>query len=367
MILFLLGAAVITLFLHEWFDSFVILLTLLLNASLGFWQERKAEHDVKALRQLTVAEATVVRSGTAARIAARELVVGDLVRLGSGDKVPADLRLTDVHDLQINESMLTGEVLPVLKSTGPHPEDTDRSDRLNMAYSGTLVASGRASGTVVATALDTELGAIAQSIQVKTQKTPLQKLTDRLEKYIAVVVIAIAALISVVSVPLGTTASEAFRNAVALIVSALPEALPIVLTVTLGVGVSHMAKRNAVIRNLPSVETLGSTDVIGSDKTGTLTINRMTVERLWTPNGRELDVTQVPANGGGLSTTQRSSLRTGALSNEATHHKDAETGLVGDAVDVAMAAAGTPPAQCADRFPPADPVPPRKHPFEEVS
>ncbi|RSZ64199.1 HAD family hydrolase [Corynebacterium hylobatis] len=342
MILFLLAAAVITLFLHEWFDSFVILLTLLLNASLGFWQERKAEHDVKALRQLTVAEATVVRSGTAERIAARELVAGDLVRLESGDKVPADLRLTDVHDLQINESMLTGEVLPVLKSTGPHPEDTDLSDRLNMAYSGTLVASGRASGTVVATALDTELGAIAQSVQVKAQKTPLQKLTDRLEKYIAVVVIAVAALISVVSVPLGTTASEAFRNAVALIVSALPEALPIVFTVTLGVGVSRMAKHRAVIRNLPSVETLGSTDIIGSDKTGTLTINRMTVEKLWTPDGQELDVTRLPGDGSALSATQRRSLRTGALSNEAEPRAgtDQEFGLVGDAVDVAMAAAG---------------------------
>lgn len=342
MILFLLGAAVITMFLHEWFDSFVILLTLLLNASLGFWQEHKAEHDVKALKQFTVAEATVVRSGTAKRIPARELAVGDLVRLESGDKVPADIRLADVHDLQINESMLTGEVLPVLKSTGPHPEGTELSDRRNMAYSGTLVASGRATGTVVATARDTELGAIAESIQVKAQKTPLQKLTDRLEKYIAVIVISIAALISVASVPLGTTATDAFRNAVALIVSALPEALPIVFTVTLGVGVSRMAKHKAVIRNLPSVETLGSTDIICSDKTGTLTINRMTVEKLWTPDGAELDVTRAPGVGSGISATQRRSLRTGALSNEAEPREgaDSEFGLVGDAVDVAMAASG---------------------------
>ncbi|NLE96638.1 MAG: HAD-IC family P-type ATPase, partial [Propionibacterium sp.] len=340
MIIFLIVAATITGLLGEWFDTVVIVITLLLNASLGFWQERKSERDVRALRQLTVAEAQVVRDDTISVIPARELVPGDEVRLESGDKVPADLRLTDVVGLEVNESMLTGEVLPTTKRADAVAEDTTLGDRHSMAYSGTLVASGRATGVVVGTGTDTELGAIAQSVQEEGQKTPLQMLTDRLEKHIAVATVVIAGTISIASIVMGTPVSDAFRGLVALIVSALPEALPIVLTVALGVGVSRMAKHNAVIRSLPSVETLGSTDIIGSDKTGTLTINRMTVEHLWTPDGVELDVSSADGEPPALSAVQRRSLRTGALSNESLHDPDVEDELVGNAVDVAMAAAG---------------------------
>ncbi|WP_051266436.1 cation-translocating P-type ATPase [Gulosibacter molinativorax] len=339
MVLFLLIAAVITALQREWFDTAVIALTLLLNASIGFWQERKSDSDVRALQQLTLTEATVVRDGTAHRIPASGLVPGDTIRLESGDQVPADARLDEVNGLQIDESMLTGEALPTLKSADPLDEATVIGDRENMAFSGTLVVSGRASAIVVDTGTNTEIGEIAESVQGESGKTPLQHLTDRLEKFIAVAVVGMALLISVAAVFIGAPLSEAFRTMVALIVSALPEALPIVLTVALGVGVSRMAKHHAVVRRLPSVETLGSTTVIGSDKTGTLTINRMTVEQLWTPDGETLDVLAAADDGRDLDRGQIASLRTGSRTNESVHRPDHEVELLGDAVDVAMAAA----------------------------
>ncbi|SJM50256.1 Cation-transporting ATPase, E1-E2 family [Gulosibacter sp. 10] len=340
MILFLMAAGVITAIQREWFDTAVIFLTLLLNASIGFWQERKAESDVRALQQLSRTEATVVRAEGAARMDAAGIVPGDLVSLESGDKVPADLRLLDVNGLQVDESMLTGEVLPAGKTTAPLGEDSSIGDRTNMCFSGTLVVSGRATGLVVATGADTELGAIATLVQGDSEKTPLEQLTDRLERLIGGAVVGIAVLLFIASVLIGTAVSEAFRTTVALIVSAMPEALPIVLSVAMGVGVSRMAKRHAVVRRLHSVETLGSTTVIGSDKTGTLTINRMTVERCWTPDGRTADFTEPRA--AELTELQRRMLRTGALTNDAYPDPDAASeqpgdGLLGDAVDVAMA------------------------------
>jgi len=274
-------------------------------------------------------------------IPATDLVPGDTVRLESGDIVPADLRITASNGLRVDESMLTGEVLPTTKrpEVSDHgidlAEDAPLGDRVTVAYSGTLVVSGRATGLVVTTGRDTELGSIADLVQTDSGKTPLQILTGRLEKTIAVLLVVVGVAVFITNLILGTGLGDAFRSTVALIVSSMPEALPVVLSVAMGVGVSRMATRNAVVRHLPSVETPGSTTVIGSDKTGTLAVNRMTVETVWTPTG--LDGTP--------------SLRTGALTNDAAVHPDGDTligdaavhpdgdTLIGDAVDVAMASA----------------------------
>lgn len=328
MVIFLLLAGIVTLIQQEWFEGAVIFLVVVLNSSIGYWQARKAEKDVAALAELSTPEATVVRDGAVTGIPATDLVPGDTVRLESGDMVPADLRITASIGLRVDESMLTGEVLPTAKRSGVSDhgvelaEDAPLGDRVTMAYSGTLVVSGRATGLVVTTGRDTELGSIADLVQTDSGKTPLQILTDRLEKTIAVLLVVVGVAVFITNLILGTGLGDAFRSTVALIVSSMPEALPVVLSVAMGVGVSRMATRNAVVRHLPSVETLGSTTVIGSDKTGTLTVNRMTVETVWTPTG--LDETP--------------SLRTGALTNDATVHPDGDT-LIGDAVDVAMATA----------------------------
>ncbi|WP_313512163.1 cation-translocating P-type ATPase [Corynebacterium variabile] len=328
MVIFLLLAGIVTLIQQEWFEGAVIFLVVVLNSSIGYWQARKAEKDVAALAELSTPEATVVRDGAVTVVPATDLVPGDTVRLESGDMVPADLRITASIGLRVDESMLTGEVLPTAKRSGVSDhgvelaEDAPLGDRVTMAYSGTLVVSGRATGLVVTTGRDTELGSIADLVQTDSGKTPLQVLTDRLEKTIAVLLVVVGVAVFITNLILGTGLGDAFRSTVALIVSSMPEALPVVLSVAMGVGVSRMATRNAVVRHLPSVETLGSTTVIGSDKTGTLTVNRMTVETVWTPTG--LDETP--------------SLRTGALTNDATVHPDGDT-LIGDAVDVAMATA----------------------------
>lgn len=326
MVIFLLIAGIVTLIQREWFEGAVIFLVVVLNSTIGYWQARRAEQDVAALATLATPVATVVRDGVTVDIPAPDLVAGDTVRLESGDMVPADLRITSTNGLRVDESTLTGEVLPAAKKAladdaADHlAADAPVGDRVTMAYSGTLVVSGRATGIAVATGHDTELGAIASLVQEDAGKTPLQILTDRLERTIAVILVVVGVAVFGVNLILGTGLGDAFRSTVALIVSAMPEALPVVLSVAMGVGVSRMAGRNAVVRHLPSVETLGSTTVIGSDKTGTLTVNRMTVEQVWTPD-----------DGDGTAC-----LRDGALTNDAEEHP--ETGdLLGDAVDSAMA------------------------------
>ncbi len=332
MIAFLGVCAVITAIKAEWVDTIAIVLVLLLNAIVGFWQERKAESDVRALASMATTTARVLRDGQVRELDAAELVPGDVVRLESGDKVPADVRLLEVTGLRVDESMLTGEAMPVNKNTDAVPRNTAAVDQLGMAFSGTLVVAGRASGVVVATGSATQIGEINELVQGPVGKTPLQVLTSRLERYIAATVLGFAVLITLAGVVIGTPWSEMFRTGVALIVSAIPEALPIVLTVAMGHGVSQMAKRHAVVRRLPSVETLGSTTVIGSDKTGTLTQNRLTVEALWTHSGQAVVNDQQDA-------ALHQLLRAGALTNEARIAPDAQPGYMGDAVDIAMLSA----------------------------
>ncbi|MCC5629617.1 HAD-IC family P-type ATPase [Nostoc sphaeroides CHAB 2801] len=251
------------------------------NAIIGFIQESKAESAIAALAKAITTEATVIRDGQKLRIASGELVPGDIVLLTSGDKVPADLRLINVKNLQVDESALTGESLAVEKNTQIIKPDAALAERQNMAYAGGFVTFGQGTGVVVATGNTTETGRISQLMEQHTDiSTPLTRKFDKFSQNWLYMVLGLAALCFVVGLSFRGF-QEALEAAVALTVSAIPEGLPAVVTVTLAIGVSRMARRNAIIRKLPAVETLGSATVICSDKTGTLTENQMTVQAIY--------------------------------------------------------------------------------------
>lgn len=333
----LLVAAVVTLIQQHWVDSAAIFLVLSLNAALGFVQERKAESDVRALQSLSTPSCRVVRGGAEQVVPGRDVVPGDVVLLESGERVPADLRLFESNSLQLDESMLTGEPFAATKDTAPLPEGVGDADKSNVAFSGTFVGSGRGKGVVIATGAGTALGEINALVQGPPGKSPLQLLTHSLERRIGLIVLGALVFVFIAGLVLGNDVSTMFRTAVGLAVATIPESLPIVLTVALSLGVSRMAKRNAIVRTLPAVETLGSTNVIGSDKTGTLTENRLTVERIWTTAGF-LDVSAGSGKEGHTDPPLvRDVLRAGALTNEATLSAEEDLEYSGDAVDAAMA------------------------------
>jgi cation-transporting P-type ATPase F len=279
----LLVAGAVTSALQHWVDSSVIFGVVVLNAVIGFLQESRAEAALDALRSMVSTEAHVVRAGRSAAVPSEKLVPGDLVRLEAGDKVPADCRLLRHTELQVDESALTGESLPVSKDQDAVPGATPVSDRRNMLYSGTLVTHGAGSAVVVATGASTELGEIHRLVgTAETLATPLTRKLASFARLLTVAILALAAGTFAVGLARGQDAVSMFVAAVALAVAAIPEGLPAAVTITLAIGVSRMARRRAVIRRLPAVETLGSTTVICTDKTGTLTQNQMTVTRLWT-------------------------------------------------------------------------------------
>ena len=278
LIYILLGASVITAVLKDVTDALIIFLVVLINAIIGFIQEARAEKAIEALAQRMSAEATVVRAGQPQRVPATDLVPGDIVVLAAGDRVPADLRLLRTRDLQTDESALTGESLPVQKDAGQLPADAGIGDRRNMAYSSSLVTSGQGQGIVIATGDSTEIGRISQLIASAADlATPLTRKIAQFSNLLLYVILALAVLTMLVGALRGQTLVDVFLASVALAVGAIPEGLPAAVTVTLAIGVSRMARRHAIIRKLPAVETLGSTTVICSDKTGTLTQNQMTV------------------------------------------------------------------------------------------
>lgn len=278
LIYILLSAGLITLFLQEWVDAGVILAVVLVNAIVGFTQESKAMQAIKALSSTMSSKATVRRGGKKEEIDAAELVPGDIVFLQSGDKVPADLRLLSVKDLQVDESALTGESVPVQKTNEILAHDVILADRKNMAYSSALVTFGQGIGIVISTGDNTEVGRISRLISETDElQTPLTRKIAYFSHILLYVIIGLALLTFVVGLLRGESMIDMFMAAVALAVGAIPEGLPAAVTITLAIGVSRMAKRRAIIRKLPAVETLGSTTVICSDKTGTLTQNQMTV------------------------------------------------------------------------------------------
>lgn len=283
MVLVLLAATIISGFLQEWADAITIMIIVVVNALLGFIQEFRAEKSMEALKQLTAPEAKVVRNGQQKKIPAAELVPGDVVFLESGDKVPADLRLLEAINMEVEESALTGESLPVKKQVYKMAEERQVTlgDTKNMAYMGTVVTRGRARGVVVATGMATEMGHIAGMIQQVTEEiTPLQRRLAQLGKYLVAFCLLVCALVVVLGVWRGEPAYRMFMAGVSLAVAAIPEGLPAIVTIALAVGVQRMVRRNAIIRKLPAVETLGCATVICSDKTGTLTQNKMTVRRV---------------------------------------------------------------------------------------
>ncbi len=288
----LIVSAVITAILRHWVDTGVIAGVVLINAIIGFIQEGKAENALESIRKMLSLEATVTRNGQRMSIPSEELVPGDIVSLMSGDRVPADIRLIEENNLSVDESALTGESHPVAKNIRTVPIDTSLGDRHDMVYSGTLVTQGNATGVVVATGDATEFGRIGQMINdVKEITTPLLRKIAVFGRWLTVGILVVTVFTFLVGTVIQDhSIADMFLMCVALAVSAIPEGLPAVMTITLALGVQRMARLNAIVRRLPAVETLGSVTVICSDKTGTLTKNEMTVQTVVTPD-RTFEVT----------------------------------------------------------------------------
>lgn len=283
LIYILVVAGVVTLALGEYVDTGVILAVVALNAVIGYIQEFKAEESMKALKKMVQSKTTVIRSGKEKEVDTETLVPGDLVLLASGDRVPADLRLIKTIELRVDEAALTGESIPVEKThTAIKKENLTPGDQLNTAFMGTIVVNGRARGLVVESGQHTVLGQIAKDVrEVVAEKTPLQDRLERFAKLVGIIVIIFSIIVFLVGILRGEAISEMFMVAAATAVSAIPEGLPVAVTIAMAIGVARMARRHAIIRKLPAVETLGSTTVIGSDKTGTLTKNEMTVRLIF--------------------------------------------------------------------------------------
>ncbi|HUY87186.1 MAG TPA: cation-translocating P-type ATPase [Pirellulales bacterium] len=278
----LIAAALIAGALGEWIDAVAILMIVLLNGVLGFVQEEKAERTLEALHRLSPALAKVVRSGTRQTLPARELAPGDLIELEAGDNVPADARLIESFSLQAMEAALTGESTPVVKDAqAAVPAEAPLGDRANMVFSGAVITAGKGKAIVVATGMQTQLGQIAGMLRrYKPEPTPLQRRLEELGRVLIVVCLLLVGAVFAIRIVDGGQFIDVFLFSISLAVAAVPEGLPAVVTIALALGLQRMAKRNALVRKLPSVETLGSVTVICSDKTGTLTRNEMTVERV---------------------------------------------------------------------------------------
>ena len=359
------GAAVITALIGETTDAVVIAMIVVLDAVVGFVQEHRAERAMAALRRLTADEAVVRRDGRPTTVPVARVVPGDVVMLTAGDVVPADCRLVESAGLRVNEAALTGESEPAVKVVHPIADAPVPADRRNMAHRGTAVTYGRGAGVVVATGMDTELGRIAALLRShSSDSTPLQRRLARLGRGLAMGAALVSAAVFGAGVAAGEAVDEMFLTAVSVAVAAIPEGLPAVVTVALALGARRMAERNAIVRTLPAVETLGSITVICTDKTGTLTQNRMLVEKVWTAAGGEREVTgdgYAPfgeVSGGEADADLVRLARAAAACNDAVLHAPTAAGgewtITGDPTEGALAAfaakagADRPPARLAE-------------------
>ena len=334
MVIILLVAGIISGVLGEWSDTVIILIVVLLNAVIGVVQEDKAEKSLEALKSLSSPSAKVLRDGKKIEIKSEQLVPGDIMLLDAGDFVPADGVLIESASLQIEESALTGESVPVSKQTEiPEGEDLPLGDRLNYVFTSSLVTNGRGKVIVTETGMNTEIGKIAGMLQNQEEmRTPLQEKLDQLGKMLGLGALAICALIFVIGYFQDRDLLEMFMVAVSLAVAAIPEGLPAIVTIVLSLGVQRMIKKNAIIRKLPAVETLGTASVICSDKTGTLTQNKMTVTKLYT-YGDLQDIESVDTT----NSDKELALKIGLLSNDsAVEIIDGETKQLGDPTEVAL-------------------------------
>ena len=350
----LLVAVVVTAFLGEWVDSAVIFGVVFVNGIVGFLQEAKAEKAIASLSRMVTTQASVRRDGGKQRVPSEQLVPGDVVLLEAGDRVPADVRLTQLRNLQVDESALTGESMPVQKTPDPLAADTVLADRRNLAYTGALVTSGQGEGVVWATGDATETGHIARLISEAVDlSTPLTRKITQFSRLLVWAILALAAATFLIGAARGESLVEMFMAAVALAVGAIPEGLPAAVTIVLAIGVARMARRGAIIRKLPAVETLGSTTVICSDKTGTLTENQMTVREIFA-GGKRFEVTgagyepegEIRLDGSPVSLPAQPALaeclRAGVLCNDAQLARD-ENGRLqvqGDPTEAALIVAG---------------------------
>ncbi|KKC28525.1 calcium-transporting P-type ATPase, PMR1-type [Caldanaerobacter subterraneus] len=333
MVLILIVASIISFFLGETTDASIILAIVILNALLGTVQENKAEKSLEALKKLSQPLAKVIRDGKVMEVEASSLVVGDVVLIEAGNIIPADGRLVEAKNLKVDESVLTGESVPVEKvDTVIEKEDIPLGDRFNLVYMGTTVTYGRGKFIVTATGMDTEMGKVASLIENERDvKTPLQLKLEELGKYLGTAALLISGIMFGVGVLQKRPIFDMFMTAVSLAVAAIPEGLPAIITITLALGVQKMSKKNAIIRKLPAVETLGSTSVICSDKTGTLTQNKMTVVKLYV-NDRK-----VKAQKDEVKQEDYFLLKNAALCTDA--FIDGEGKGIGDPTEVAIVAA----------------------------
>ena len=364
----LLGVGLVKVLLGKANDAWVIWSVTLINAVIGFVQESKAETAIAALARSLRTEVEVVRDGQPRRLSSEQLVPGDVVLLQPGDKVPADLRLLDCRGLAVDESALTGESVPVRKGTTAVESGAPLAERLGMAFAGSLITAGQARGLVVATGHATQMGQISRSMAEQSAlSTPLTRKLRGFSRTLLQLVVLLAGLTFLVGLARGKEAAEMFDGAVALAVGAIPEELPAIVTITLAIGVNRMARRNAIIRKLPAVEALGSTTVICSDKTGTLTQNRMTVQHIHA-GGELLNLAELwPAGPGTVGKDSlsrnlalRETLLAGLLCNDARPSLQ-QQGLVGDPTETALLQAaqtmGLDRTRALDQHPRRDEIP----------
>jgi Ca2+-transporting ATPase len=364
----LIAAVLISSLLQEYIDGVVIIAILIVNAVLGFFQEYRAEKAIESLKKMAAHQATVIRDGRKMRISSTKLVPGDVIAFESGDRIPADARIIEEHLLEVMESSLTGESHPVSKDSAPIDDTSTLGDMKNMVFGGTNIANGSGKAVVVKTGMGSEMGKIAESIEsVEDDETPLQKKLNILGRRLGVLTLVICGIIILFGIFRGGNILEIIMMGVSLAVAAVPEGLPIVVTIALALGVKRMAAQNALVKRLPSVETLGCTTVICTDKTGTLTRNEMTVKKLFI-NNTIIDITGTGygASGEFFSSGEKINpspvellLRIGALNNDsALSEKD---GVIGDPTEacliVSAAKAGLEKAGLEEKFPRINEVP----------
>jgi Ca2+-transporting ATPase len=353
LIYILIAAGAVAVLLQDYKDAVFIFAVIILNAAIGAFQEWQAEKSAHSLQKLVKTNSRVRRGGESTRVSAEELVPGDIVLLESGERVPADLRLLEARSLAIDESFLTGESIAAEKQVEPLDEQTLVSERSNMAFASSTVTNGRGVGVVIATAMHTEVGKIARTIaEEEGGKAPLVLRMEHFARQIAIIIVAFAVLLGAVLLAQGTVLEEVFFIVVAIAVSAIPEGLPVALTVVLSIATRRMSLRNVIVRRLNTVESLGSCTLIASDKTGTLTVNQQTARQIRLPGGRTFAISGQgyntdgevrPENGdeGSLTEHDSETLRqlalTGVLCNSAEiRQSDGEWAHQGDAMDVAL-------------------------------
>lgn len=358
LVIILLVATVMSLALGETVDATVILAIVVAIALLGFFQEYRAERSLEALKKMAALTATVIREGLQSEIPARMVVPGDLVVLSVGDKVPADARLIEAFNLKADEAALTGESVPSDKSVDPVSQETSLAERSCIVYAGTVISYGRGRGVVFSTRQETEFGRIASMIQAAPKsKTPLEVRIEKVGRLLGTIMISVAVLVMLLGLARGQPLLEMFLWAVSLAVAAVPEALPAVVTGGLAIGVRRMAKRNAIVRRLPAVETLGSTTVICSDKTGTMTKGEMTVRRLlvgqdqYEITGTGFDpVGEILRDGGPVMNDDLALIsQVGVLCNDASITFASAPRFVGDPTEVALLVLGAKAGERVER------------------